>query len=105
MTIEQIMIEESDLQLNETRYFTLKATICFVARQNIYYQACPETGVKVVQDENGFFSPKKQQYYETCNYQYCFKIKVKDLTGSIFLHGTFFFFFWKFRNQNLKINK
>lgn len=49
------------------------------------YAACPDSGTKVVQDAQGWYSEKTGKHYPVCDYRYVLKFLALDASGQLWL--------------------
>jgi replication factor A1 len=78
------------LDSEKADYFTLKATVVYIRRENIYYPACPsaECNKKVTEIDPGQWRCEKcDKSFPKPQYRYIMSLNVQDHTGQMWLSG------------------
>ncbi|KAI9725528.1 MAG: Replication factor A protein 1 [Chrysothrix sp. TS-e1954] len=87
-TIAAVLEEELGMNPDKTDYFTLKATVVYVKKDNIAYPACRSEGCnkKVVEVEPGQWRCERcDKSFERPEYRYVLQVNLMDHTGALWV--------------------
>ncbi|KAK3309091.1 uncharacterized protein B0T15DRAFT_566003 [Chaetomium strumarium] len=84
-TIGQVKAE--NLGVDDTTYFSIKATVVYIRQENFAYPACPIEGCakKVTETSEGWRCEKHNVDHERPQYRYIMSINATDHTGNLSL--------------------
>ncbi|KAK2615883.1 hypothetical protein N8I77_002606 [Diaporthe amygdali] len=82
-----LQVKDSQLGMDDTAYFTVKATIVYIKQDNFCYPACRSEGCnkKVIEEDGGWRCEKCSITHERPEYRYIMSVNVNDHTGQLWL--------------------